>query len=90
MQIIIEMDNITEFILLDQQNRSGDLYNIVKEILTIAFKPPLHENQNPVVTPITTKFRRVKKPTKEDIFARFVYENNNKDGKQPVDLTKII
>ena len=84
------MDNMTEFILLDRSNRSGELYNIIQQILTTAFKPALFENQNPVVTPITTEFRRAKKPSKKDIFARFVYENNNKDGKEPIDLTKLI
>ena len=84
------MDNMTEFILLDRSNRSGELYNIIQQILTTAFKPALLENQNPVVTPITTEFRRAKKPSKKDIFARFVYENNNKDGKEPIDLTTLI
>lgn len=87
------MDDLVEFILLDKYNRKGDLFDIIKELLEVAFKPPLHDNIKPVVTPITTEFRKAKKsnkPNKQDMFARFVYENNNKDGKQPIDLSKLI
>ena len=87
------MDDVVEFILLDKENRKGNLFEILKDMLEIAFKPSIHDNINPIVTPITTEFRKAKKsrePNKQDMFESLVYENNNEDGKQPVDLTKLI
>ena len=47
------------------------------------------ENTTPMTSVVTTHFRRRDRRSRKDVFAKFVYENNNKDGKTPVDLTKM-
>ena len=47
--------------------------------------------ENPrVLNAITTNFRKYEVLEEKEMFARFIYEKNNFDGKKPIDLTKII
>ena len=44
-----------------------------------------------MVLGVTTEFRRVSRlRNRGDVFAKFLYENNNKDGKEPVDLANTV
>lgn len=39
---------------------------------------------------ITSEFRRQEYPSRKDVFAKFVYENNNRDNKNPIDLKELL
>lgn len=89
-QILIEIDELTAFFMLDKLGRDSHLFLLIKDILTVALEPSNLEKTTPMTSVITTHFRRRNKRTRKDVFAKFVYENNNKDGKTPVNLTQMV
>ena len=66
------------------------MFLLIQDILKIAFKPPKLEDLTPITNSITTGFRKKQINSRNRLFEKYIYENNNKDGKLPVDLTKII
>ena len=48
------------------------------------------DETNPITSSIVTDFRRKKIYGRKVAFQKYIYENNNEDGKKPVNLTPFV
>ena len=63
----------------------------MSKIIKTSLVEPKLENEAPMTYGVSTQFRRIGKMRKRtDVFEKFLYENNNQDGKEPVDLKHLI
>ena len=57
---------------------------------TTAFEEPKFSETTPITSAITTDFRRKNTYGRKVAFQKYIYENNNEDGKKPVNLSKFV
>ena len=90
-QILLECEDVAALFLIDDHNRSGPMFDILKKIFEHSFDPVLVDSPELVQDKkISSDFRRQEFPSRNDIFSRYVYHNNNYDNKTPIDLKELI
>ena len=90
-QILLECEDIAALLLIDKHERSGPIFDILRKIFQQAMEPADAENQVIIKDQtISSEFRKHEYPSRKDVFSKYVYENNNRDNKIPVDLKELM
>ena len=91
LQILLEIDSIVEYLALKSENQTEKFTSEIRKIVKTALVEPKLDNEAPMTYGVSTEFRRISKLRKRtDVFEKFLYENNNQDGKEPADLKNLV
>ena len=87
----MELDYLVEYVMLKYMRSQSKFLDLLWDIFEIGLQDAKMENEAPMIMSVSTEFRRLnKRRRRADVFAKFFYENNNRDGKNAVDLKPLV